>query len=513
MTPSRERRRDLVALAAAGLLALPFALSTLVLPWGRDQGIYAHAAARLLDGHLPYAGTFVFKPPATVVVHAAAMSLFGREMLAIRAFDLLWTLATVAVLFALARRATGSRIFAALAGVAFAVLYHQHNFWNHAQTDGWTGLPIALALLLALGEGRRRAVLAGVCAGLAVWFKYSLGLVLPLAVALPLLRRGLADAAAVAGGFTFALAGGVAVMVVLGVWPAFVEIQTAVVAPYVEATGGGASFWGGVGRLGGPVVLALAAAGALAVLVDLGRRRVLDSRALVGLAAIGWAGAALVSAWVQGKFFAYHYLPAVGAVALLIVLGLASAARLGPRARAVVLAVCAVLLGVAATRRPFPERWTTLGELVRGRTTLLREYARGSYVVPDMSVADNLRIGTWLREHVPADEPIFVWSYDPMIYVLAGRDMVSRFPYTYPLVIGWGPVDAYRAELMTALRATPPAAFVVGKDDAVPAVTGHRRDSRRTLREFSALHAWLREHYAPQGEVGRFQIWTRRAGE
>lgn len=91
MTLSRDRRRDLAARVGAWLLALPFAVSTTVLPWGRDQGIYAHAASRLLDGYLPYSETFVFKPPATIFVHAAAMALLGRDMLAIRVFDVVWT--------------------------------------------------------------------------------------------------------------------------------------------------------------------------------------------------------------------------------------------------------------------------------------------------------------------------------------------------------------------------------------------------------------------------------------
>jgi 4-amino-4-deoxy-L-arabinose transferase-like glycosyltransferase len=524
MTP--ERKQHLLALAAAWLLALPFAISTTVLPWGRDQGIYAHAATRLLDGYVPYAETYVFKPPATIFVHAASMLLFGRNMLAIRVFDVFWTLATVAVLYGIAVRATQSRFFAALTGVVFAAIYHHYTYWNTAQTDGWTNLPIGLALLLALGDeaNPRRALAAGVLAGIAFWFKYTVGLVFPIAVLLPLLRRGrggLPEAGAVIAGFALAVGGGVLAMMALGAWDDFVEIQTEVVFPYSGATkaaGGDEGiarksfdrFVKGVGTLGGPVSMVISSLGLLAVLGDLAWRRKLDDRAVARLAALGWAVTGLASAWTQGKFFSYQYLATVGAAALLVPIALSTVAEIVPRGRYVVIPACVILLGWTGSQKPFPNRWQILWNLAQGKTTLEHEYDKGNYGFKDMSLDHNMAMGKWLKENTPEGEPVFIWAYDPMIYVLAGRDMTSRFPYTFPLVVSWAPVEKYEQELISALRDDPPSAFVIGKDDGVFVVMGHRRDSRKTLVEFEEMNAWLRENYVQQKDVGRFQVWTRR---
>ena len=79
---------------AITVVALCLVSGGLFFPFGRDQGNYAYPAWAWLDGQMPYRDVYVFKPPATVWVHALAQLLFGHSMVAVRILDLGWTVAT-----------------------------------------------------------------------------------------------------------------------------------------------------------------------------------------------------------------------------------------------------------------------------------------------------------------------------------------------------------------------------------------------------------------------------------
>ena len=86
-------------------------------------------------------------------------------------------------------RATGGGL---LAAVVYAALYYSFGYWNTAQTDGWLNLPAALAVL-AFVDARERErpgsdLLCGAAIGVAVLFKYPLGILLPLLGILTLVR-------------------------------------------------------------------------------------------------------------------------------------------------------------------------------------------------------------------------------------------------------------------------------------------------------------------------------------
>jgi 4-amino-4-deoxy-L-arabinose transferase-like glycosyltransferase len=515
--PTPPRWRDALL---TSLLCLPFSLSSIALPWGRDQGIYGQAAGRMLDGFVPYSETFVFKPPGTLVVHALSILAFGRGMVAIRLLDVGWTLATALLIAAIARRATGDRTAGVVAGVAYAVLYHFQSYWMSAQTDGWANLPMALAVLLLVSDATPRGhlvrgLLAGVLAGAAFWLKYTTGGVLPVLLLVPILLRGRAglDAAgAVLGGFIVAVLGVLVALGAAGGLDAFLSIQRDVVLPYSGATGDGLDrrdmfrfFWP-LGRFTPPGLI-LGALGLIVAVARPIRARVLDRRAVAGLAAVGWVLAGLLSAFVQGKFWTYQYLLVLGGLAILI--AVATSAIGGWVGRRWALAgVVASMIGISCFS--YPARWAALGGVVAGQKTLDQAWLDGKFGGRGFGYDDIIGVSSWLREHSDPQAPIFVWGYDPMIYVLAEREMATRFPYTYPMVIGWGPHDAYRAEFMASIRETPPSTFVVGSRDGVRLVTGHRKDSWRTFKEFDELREYLERHYVEQPKVGRFRVFSRR---
>jgi hypothetical protein len=523
-TEAPGRWRHGAALLVLTLLSLPFTLSSLVQPWGRDQGIYAHAATRLLDGYVPYTETYVFKPPGTVLIHALAMGLMGREMWAIRVLDAGWSLLTAAVVYGILWRATRDRAASVLGGLLLCWQVHRVNWWGSAQTDAWQGLFVAVGILLLLtGPARSlwRGALAGALLGLALWLKYTVGGFLGVLVLLPVLRggwRAWPAVAGVVGGFVLGGASGVVALWAAGAWDAFLAIQREVVFPYTGAGGKGIAR-GDLDLLGtrmekfyGLPVLVLSGLSVVVIAAEAAwhgfRDRHLPDRTVAAVAGLGWAAAGLLSVWAQGKFFQYHFGLLLGGFALLLALLLHRAGRRIGRRSALLLGVLLLLAGFEVDHR---QRWRELAPWLAGRASLEEVWHRENYRTRDMSLRENVAVGRWLARHTERDDRILVWSYDPMVYVLAERDMVGRFPYTYPLVVRWAPVERYEEELMDDLRADPPAAIVIGSGDAVRLVTGHGFDSWKTFRRFEALRRWVDAEYPVEQRVGRFRVRLRGA--
>jgi len=110
---------------------------SLILPFGRDQGIHAFIADSVLHGAVPYKDIYNIKPPMTTVVHAAALLLFGHSMTSIRILDLILTILISLGIFAFTVKAFKQPWMALFAALLFPYQYFQVDFWNTAKpTDG-----------------------------------------------------------------------------------------------------------------------------------------------------------------------------------------------------------------------------------------------------------------------------------------------------------------------------------------------------------------------------------------
>jgi hypothetical protein len=273
-------------------------------------------------------------------------------------------------------------------------------------------------------------------------------------------------------------------------------------------------------RLSDPA-LALAALGGIGLLVQGARRRVHPgSPAALGWVTIaGWLAIGLFSIWVQRKFFAYHYLPLLPSVALLAALPVLSAltaltARLGQPAMA--RALLPLSWGLLALP-VFSARLGALADAVVDPAAL-RAYWDGPrrFQSKDMTVAGDLELADWLRMHSAPEDRVFLWSFEPMVYFLADRRLVSRFLYNYPLMIPWQP-ETYARELLDALERDPPRYFVVSSRDAMPKVNGNPHDSWQAYLGFAALRTFVETGYRrvdadhrarpDDADLGRFRIF------
>jgi len=124
LIPPRLDRRALpwLALLAAAVSAVLFARArTLSIPLERDEGEYAYMGQLMLEGVPPYKLAYNMKLPGTYATYAAVMGAFGETDRGIHLGFLFVNLASIALMYVVARRILGTE-GAATAATAFALL-------------------------------------------------------------------------------------------------------------------------------------------------------------------------------------------------------------------------------------------------------------------------------------------------------------------------------------------------------------------------------------------------------
>jgi 4-amino-4-deoxy-L-arabinose transferase-like glycosyltransferase len=178
----------------------------------------------------------VDKPPLALWVQSLSVRVFGYHPLSMLVPQALMGVASVVLVYDLVRRRFG-RLAGFLAGLALAVTPMTVAISRHNNPDALLVLCCVAALwcaVRALEHGRARwLVLSGVCVGLG--FETKMGVALTVVPGIALAWMLLAP-----GGRPRALrdllAGGAAMVLVGGAWPALVELTPASARPWVAGT-------------------------------------------------------------------------------------------------------------------------------------------------------------------------------------------------------------------------------------------------------------------------------------
>jgi 4-amino-4-deoxy-L-arabinose transferase-like glycosyltransferase len=178
----------------------------------------------------------VDKPPLALWVQALSVRVFGYHPLSMLVPQALMGIASVVLLYDLVRRRF-SRVGGFVAGLALALTPITVAISRHNNPDALLVLCCVAALwcaVRALEDGRTRwLVLAGVCVGLGFETKMLVALVVVPAIALAYLLvapRGRLRAV------RQLLAGGAAMALVGGAWPALMELTPASQRPWISGT-------------------------------------------------------------------------------------------------------------------------------------------------------------------------------------------------------------------------------------------------------------------------------------
>jgi hypothetical protein len=141
---------------------------------------------------------------------------------------------------------------------------------------------------------------------------------------------------------------------------------------------------------------------------------------------------------------------------------------------------------------------------LRSRADLDREL---SYVA-DYNLDADRQVALDVRSRTGANDPLFIWGFEPSTYFLAERPLASRWTYDVPQRTPWQR-DYSRRELLKDLSRTRPKVIVVERRDVFPSVTGSPLDSRDELPAFPELNALIDSQYRKVREIEDFEIYER----
>ncbi|MFN3648256.1 MAG: hypothetical protein ACK47B_01645 [Armatimonadota bacterium] len=476
-SPKRAAGQLWPAFAVPVLLLLP----TLLFAWGRDPATFAYVGQVIVDGGMPYRDAWDIKPPGIYLLYAALRLLSPDGgwgyMATVRSFDVLLAGVTGLLLAQLVRH-WGRPEWGTAAAAWYAALYLSGTYWSLGQAEAWAN-PLVLGaalLLLQAGASDRidtaRLCGAGLLLGAAALLKFTA--VLP---ALPFLipalyRKRLFRAAALVLGGLLPLLAAFLWLRAGNAWDAYLEIQRDFVVPYTRLTAPGA------------------AEGLLGIAAQTGRWLLkVWPAALLGLAGawlwrsagrglvVGAFTAGLLTVWVQHKYFAYHWQPALPWLALLAAAGGASVLRQRPRwsALAPTLAAAAWLLAMYGGTYLDAARYAA-GLLPRDQW-----YARfGRPHGGDYSFLAGVWAAEYVREHTKPGETVLVWGFEPNVYLFSDRRASSRYFFNVPLTAPFAP-PGWQTEYFDGIVAKEPQLLLVLRNDEIPWASGTRADSEEML--------------------------------
>jgi Dolichyl-phosphate-mannose-protein mannosyltransferase len=436
---TRERRLVAPVLALLAIVAFVAVVRMGVAnaPLERDEGEYAYAGQLILQGTPPYQAAYNMKFPGTYYAYSVILAAFGQTPRAIHAGLLVVNAATILLVFLVGRRWLGVRA-AAVAAWVFALLsLAPRTLGLAAHATHFVLLPLMAGLWMVTGPARvtgRRALLAGVLAGLAVLMKQHAIVFVPCLGAFVLWRdwKQLGTIVSRLIPAALAIVGAAAPFVVLcavlaaqGVFGAFwfwtIDYARAYVSeiPLSEAPAQFAAAWNGVTTSSLPL---WAAGGAGLVLLWIGRWPS-DARVfLTGLAVASFA------AMCPGFYFREHYfILLLPAVALLAGVAVATVDRWLSRVAPPWLAAGSTLGLVCVFSAMF----------IVGQRSLL--FAASP---DDLSLAiyggrlfsDARPVGQFIRDETSPDDRIAVLGSEPEIYFYADRRPATGYVYTYALM-------------------------------------------------------------------------------
>ncbi len=434
------------------------------IPLERDEGEYAYAGQLILQGEPAYASAYNMKLPGTYIAYAGILAIFGETAEGVHRGLLVVNLATIVLVFLLARKLVGESAAVVAAG-SYAVLSISPavlGFAGHA--THFVVLPVLGGLLLLVGieaPGRLRTALAGVLFGLGFLMKQPGALFLPLGAGLalwhgargasPRWRGALWHGLAFVGGAVLPYALICAWLLAAGVFDRFwfwTVVYAREYASLLTLTEGVSVFRTMIGRVisHGAPIWALAAVG----LSALAWHRALRPRAAI---LIGWLVVSFLAV-CPGLYFRSHYF--IVMLPVIAVLAGAAVQALGTGlTRWVRPGAAAVVAGFLATACVAWPVWAQRSFLFILEPGLASRAVYGINPFPESPA-----IADYIRTHSAPDATLAVIGSEPQLYFLAQRRSATGHIYTYGMMEPHAFAAEMQREMIREITAAKPQYLV-----------------------------------------------------
>ncbi len=479
-----------VAAGATRILVLPLS----VIDW--DESVYLLVSRDVLNGQLPYQGTFDHKPVAVYYVFALAQLLFGEGVHAIRLLAAIASAATALLLSLFLIRSTSAGVFASgVAGVIYA-LSSTINGGLATNTEILMNLYLAGVLVLAntghMAErfAPGRGIVIGVLLGLMMHTNYLSGFII----------LGFCTAYALSLGSTLGLVPGLRIYLQNGavILLGFLGITTILLAPIVV--------WSDLGAYFGKQI---------AFLSGYQRRSsvTLFSTALVGYVHLLTLAAALAAFLVWGAIRDTPWPSRNRAIAwqLLVYLGLAfiactASGRLYPHYFILLLPSLSIISGLFLT---FPIITKHQHHLAAGLILVSAVFLSFNKTPYEMGLAAYMgrapdlpaEIARDLKPELDPEDTVYVYDYQPVLYYLLAVQAPTNYPlpahHLYPGISRY--LDFKPAAEMARIVSQAPRFVIAGSNPA----EGRHGDASQLLWDTLSQHYRLVKIYGKGTEAVR----------
>jgi hypothetical protein len=465
-------------LAVVIALVVIIRIRFLAIPLERDEGEYAYAGQLMLQGIPPYQLAYNMKFPGVYAAYALIMSSFGQTSVGIHLGLLVVNLASIVIVFFIARRLI-SLIAGIAAAASYAILSASSSVLGlAAHATHFVMLPTLLGALVLLKPvlTKKMVFVSGILFGAGLLMKQPaifficFGAVYllfrdwrtKLGFNQVLLRTAVFVAASVlplACVFLWLWQAGV--FAKFWFWTVLYAREYAGVVPISQAP---RIFFGETKDVIGFAwpLWALAALGVVASLLD----KAMRNAAFFILTFLAFSGLALSS----GFWFRQHYFIFVlPAICLLVGMAMASASNfcshLARPLRFLPLAIFVVCSSVA---------------LVAGQEALLsrRPSDAARLIYGPNPFPEAVRIAEYLREHTNPTDTIAILGSEPEIYFYAHRHSATGYIYTYGLMESQRYAGQMQREMMREIEAARPKYLVYV---VVPTSWLRQRDSEAEI--------------------------------
>lgn len=519
------------------LVALALGFPSLFYPFSDDHASFFYVGKAILHGKFPYKDAWDVKPPGVYLFFAGIQGAFGRGMMPVRIFDMVWLVLTLVFLYLLAARLFGFPVGIASVFFMSLVYYMAHPFWCQATPDAWMPLPLLLSMHLCLGQGRKgrtwRSFLGGVFLGIAVCLQITAILLVPPLLLIPffkreetpfksLLRHGLS----LGGGFLALLFFPVLYLFLGSALPSFIETEFVLAPRYASLS---LSREGDlIHRTAKNLFLAWDScfsyfSANLFLVVPAGASLFL----MTFLKELRWGAwivmvivLAVLGVIIRGKCFSYHWLTALPflSVASGYTLSRVSGAFAARSKRpllsggSAVLGALVLLFFLTPALFGHVPRWIAAMKLCTGKMRLSEYYEL--FGSRNASLPGKQEVARFIQERTSPGDPIFVWGYAPLLYTLSNRNAPTRFFFNTPQTAEWGE-KRFREELMKDLMnpAQRPRIMVICTEDRLSDVRGNSQDSLYFLNLFPALADFLESRYCFERRMGNFLVYSLKGAE
>ena len=514
-------------------------------PFSRDHGELTACAQALLRGATLYRDCWENKGPLTYPFFMLPVAI-SPTIIAVRTFDVLWQALTALTLGRVITRMGDSSRIGGLAAMIYWALYMGSGFWNTLQSETFAALFIALCAYGMWRNTSRWLFVAGVCAGVFIWIKYTYALI-ALGMGLVMLWQcyRVSDKARVAktsdvsetsdvysnnkpqssvpksialfiaGALTLSLLP-LAYLLLSGAFPAFLrhlyflqgpfavhhDFNTAVdlawlalrnyindgshIGPVAKPT---VPIWN-VAGFGFPILFVLAIYG-----LWQHRRTTANwywaAAGLMGFVGIVW----------QGRYSSYH--------TMLLLLPLVAAASLAlpcrPTPHAPQLTTDSSLATYLLTVTLIVALIGCLPGILDWQSNVIAQSKTPRQVYDDTSMHDELVLSDWLQEHSTPQDRIAIWGVAANVYFVSQRQNATSFNFLIPFEYDSAYRDLWMNQYVQEMTTNLPKYVVISKDDyPTPSAS-----AQRALRAAAPIHAYIEAHYTYVGESTVFLLYER----